>query len=101
MIKHEFLVTINVPPGIEGAIVDCLLVLESERGFSSFPVSSHQHKNHGLSKSEQVTGRQREIRFEIYVPEQALSDLLAQLRQEFSGLGIHYWVSPVIENGII
>jgi hypothetical protein len=83
-------------------VVDCLLVLESERGFSSFPVSSHQHKNHGLlSKSEQVTGRQKEIRFQIYVPEQALSELLAQLRQEFSGLGIQYWVLPVLENGII
>jgi len=97
-----YLVTINVPPGIEGAIVDCLLVLESERSFSSFPVSSHHHKNHGLlSKSEQVTGRQKEIRFQVYVPEHALSELLEQLRQEFTGLGIQYWVLPVIENGII
>jgi len=54
-----------------------------------------------LSKSEQVTGRQKEIRFQVYVPEHALSELLEQLRQEFTGLGIQYWVLPVIENGII
>ncbi|NOT13296.1 MAG: DUF3240 family protein [Methylococcaceae bacterium] len=101
MNNTQFLVTINVPPMIEGAVVDCLLVLESEKGFSSFPVSAHQHKNQGLSKSEQVTGRQREIRFQIYVPDQALPELLSQLRQDFSGLGIQYWVTPVIENGII
>jgi hypothetical protein len=101
MSDKEYLVTINVPPSIEGAVVDCLLMLESERGFSSFPVSSHHHKNKGLSHSEQVTGRQKEIRFQIYVSEMALPEFLAQLRQEFSGLGIQYWVVPVIENGII
>lgn len=101
MNTKEYLVTINVPPGIEGAIVDCLLMLESERGFSSFPVSSHHHKNKGLSLSEQVTGRQKEIRFQIYVPEQALPELLSQLRQDFSGLGMQYWVLPVVEHGIL
>ena len=102
MNNELYLVTINVPPTIEGSVVDSLLVLESERSFSSFLVSSHHHKNHGLlSKSEQVTGRQREIRFQIYVPKDKLSELLEQLRQEFSGLGIQYWVLPVIENGII
>jgi Protein of unknown function (DUF3240) len=99
--NDEYLLTINVPPSIEGALVDCLLVLESERGFSSFPVSSHHHKNHGISKNEQVTGRQREIRFQVYVPKQALAEVLAQLRKDFSGLGLHYWISPVLENGII
>lgn len=101
MNSQEYLVTINVPPGLEELVVDCLLMLESEHGFSSLPVSAHDHRNEGLSLAEQVTGRQRKIRFQMYVPEQGLSVLLAQLRQEFSGSGIHYWVLPVIENGII
>jgi len=101
MNSKEYLVTVNVSPAIEGAFVDCLLELESERGFSSFLVSSHHHLNKGLSKSEQVTGRQKEIRFQIYIPDQALPDLLAKIRQDFSGLGIQYWVTPVLENGII
>jgi hypothetical protein len=97
----EYLVTINVPPTLEEAVVDCLLILESAQGFSSFPVSSHDHKNEGLSLGEQVTGRQRKVRFQMYVPEQSLTKLLEQLRTEFSGSGINYWVMPVIENGVI
>ncbi|MGZ4969401.1 MAG: DUF3240 family protein [Methylobacter sp.] len=97
----EYLVTLNVPSALEEAIVDCLLTLESEHGFSSFPVSSHDHKNEGLSLAEQVTGRQKKIRFQMYVPEHGLAVLLEQLRNEFSGSGIKYWVLPVVENGVI
>ncbi len=101
MNSKEFLVTLNVPVSLEEAIVDCLLILESEYGFSSFPVNSHDHKNKGLSLAEQVSGRQKKIRFQMYVSEQGLPVLLAQLRSEFSGAGIKYWVLPVIENGFI
>lgn len=99
MSNQEYLVTLNAPQNIEGAIVDCLLMLESEHGFSSFPVNAHHHKNAGLTLKEQVTGRQREIRFQIYVPDDGLEQLLMQLKQEFSGSGIHYWIIPVIKNG--
>ncbi len=98
---NEYLVTLNVPPSLEEAVVDCLLMVESEHGFSSFPVSSHDHRKEGLSQAEQVTGRQRKVRIQMYVPEHELADLLAQLREEFSGAGINYWVLPVIENGVI
>jgi hypothetical protein len=98
---QEYLITLNVPPGIEDSIVDRLLLLESERGFSSFPVNAHHHQNKGLSLLEQVSGRQKEIRFQIYVPVYDLADLLAQLRQEFAGTNIHYWVLPIIESGVI
>jgi len=101
MSSQEYLVTLNVPPGLEEVIVDCLLMLESEHGFSSFPVSAHDHRNEGLSLAEQVSGRQKKIRFQMYVPEQGLSMLLTQLREDFSGSGIHYWVLPIIENGVI
>lgn len=97
----EYLVTLNVPPSLEEAVVDCLLMLESEHGFSSFPVNSHDHRNEGLSLAEQVTGRQKKVRFQMYVPEDGLAQLLDQLRAEFSDSGIQYWVLPVIENGVI
>jgi len=97
----EYLVTLNIPPSLEEMMVDSLLLLETEHGFSSFPVNAHHHENLGLSLAEQVTGRQRRIRFQMYVPVQKLPELLEQLRQEFSGSGIQYWVLPVIENGVI
>ena len=101
MNSKQYLVTLNVPVSLEEAVVDCLLMVESEHGFSSFPVSSHDHKNEGLSLAEQVSGRQKRIRFQMYVPQQGLPTLLEQLRADFSGSGIKYWVLPVIENGVI
>jgi hypothetical protein len=101
MSNKEFLVTLNVPTGLEEAIVDCLLTFESEHGFSSFPVYAHDHRNEGLSLAEQVSGRQKRLRFQMYVEEAVLAALLAQLREEFSGAGIRYWVMPVIDNGLI
>ena len=101
MNSKEYLVTLNVPVSLEEAVVDCLLMAESEHGFISFPVNSHDHKNEGLSLAEQVTGRQKKVRFQMYVPEDGLAQLLEQLRGEFSGSGINYWVLPVIENGVI
>lgn len=101
MNTKEYLVTLGVPPSLEEAVVDCLLTFESEHGFSSFPVNSHDHRNEGLSLAEQVSGRQEKIRFQTFVPADGLAQLLAQLRTEFSGAGIRYWVLPVIENGVI
>jgi hypothetical protein len=101
MNSKEYLVTLNAPTSLEEAIVDCLLTFESEHGFSSFPVYAHDHRNEGLSLAEQVSGRQKRLRFQMYVEEAVLSALLEQLRQEFSGAGIRYWVLPVVDNGII
>ncbi len=101
MDNEEFLITLNVPPSLEEAIVDCLLTFEAEHGFSSFPVSAHDHKNEGLSLAEQVTGRQRKIRFQMYVAKMDLAALVSRLKADFSGSGIHYWVLPVIEKGTI
>jgi hypothetical protein len=99
--SKEYLVTLNVPTSLEEAIVDCLLTFESKHGFSSFPVYAHDHRNEGLSLAEQVSGRQKRLRFQMYVEEAVLSALLEQLRQDFSGAGIRYWVLPVVDNGII
>ncbi len=101
MSDQEFLVTLNVPPALEEAMVDCLLTFESEHGFSSLEVNAHDHRNEGLSLAEQVTGRQKKIRFQMYIEQKALPLLLERLKSEFSGAGIHYWVLPVIKNGFL
>jgi hypothetical protein len=101
MNSQEFLVTLNVPISLEEAIVDCLLTFESAHGFSSFPVYAHDHRNEGLSLAEQVFGRQKRIRFQMYVEETVLAALLVRLRAEFSGSGIRYWVMPVLDHGLI
>ncbi|PKM12782.1 MAG: DUF3240 domain-containing protein [Gammaproteobacteria bacterium HGW-Gammaproteobacteria-3] len=98
---QEFQITLNVPPSIEEAVVDCLLTIEAEHGFSSLPVSSHDHRNEGLSLAEQVTGRQKQIRFQMYLASSDLNDLLTVLKAQFTGSGIIYRVVPVLDSGII
>jgi len=96
---HELvLVTINVSTSLEEAMVDCLLTFESAQGFSSFPVNAHDHRNQGLSIAEQVSGRQRKMRFQMFIDKQNLPALLEKLEGDFSGTGLHYWVMPVLEH---
>jgi len=101
MSGQEYLVTINVPPLLEEAVVDCLLAIEAADGFSSLVVSAHGSEHETLSLAEQVAGRKKQIRFQMYVPELQVEVLIDRLRQDFSGGGIHYWVMPVLESGAI
>lgn len=98
--NKEYLVTLSVPPALEGMIVDSLLMMEFERGFSGFTVYAHHHENKGLSLAEQVTGRQKRICFQMYVNGTNLALLLANLRENFSGTNIQYWITPVLESGV-
>ena len=96
--NKDRLVIINAPSSLEEMLVDCLLTLESEHGFSSFPVNAHHHENLGLSLAEQVSGRQRQICFQIHIDEDGAKLLLEQLKAEFSGAGLQYWVVPMLES---
>ncbi len=101
MNTQEYLVTLNVPPSLEEVVVDCLLTFEAEAGFSSFPVNAHDHRNEGLTIAEQVSGRQKKIRFQMYVPESRVDAFISKLKAELSGTDIHYWVLPIIAKGVI
>jgi hypothetical protein len=101
MLDNHYLLTLNAPTSLEEAIVDCLLTFESEHGFSSFPVYAHDHRNQGMSLTEQVSGRQKRLRFQMYIEDPELQSLLSKLRSEFPGSGIRYWVLPVTDNGVI
>ncbi len=95
---NDCLIILNTPSSLEEAVVDCLLTLEAEHGFTSFPVNIHHHENKGLSLAEQVSGRQKQVCFQIHVDEEGAKLLLAKLRQEFSGAGIQYWRVPMLES---
>jgi Protein of unknown function (DUF3240) len=96
--NKDCLVILNAPSSLEEAVVDSLLTLESEHGFSSFPVNVHHHENKGLSLAEQVSGRQKQICFQIHIDEDGAKILLKQFKEEFSGAGIQYWVVPMLES---
>ena len=95
------LVILNAPSALEEAVVDCLLMLESEHGFTSFPVNVHHHENKGLSLAEQVSGRQKQSCFQIHIDEAGAGLLLKRLKEEFAGAGIQCWVVPMLESSEI
>ena len=95
------LLVLYAPRALEDAIVDLLLSLETDQGFSSFPVSRHHHHGQGLSLAEQVSGRQQQICFQIQTCEQALDLLIQQIREEFAGARIVYQILPLWASGSI
>lgn len=98
---ERHLLTLIAPPSLEETLVDWLLQVESQFGFSSFCIAGHSSRHEGLSLAEQVSGREKQVRFEMYLPEPELATLLEQLRHQFSGVGLHYWVTPLKDCGHI
>lgn len=97
----DYLINLTVSPAIEEVLIDWLLKSETHAGFTSFKVNGHSSSEEGLSLSEQVAGMKKQIRFQIHLPEAGLNPFISQLKTDFKGVGIHYWVSPVIESGRI
>jgi hypothetical protein len=94
-----FLVTLIAPPALEETLVDWLLNYESRYGFSTYPLSGHSSRLEGLTLAEQVSGRKGQIGFQIHLPETEWPGLIECLRRNFSGAGVHYWVSPLVDHG--
>jgi hypothetical protein len=95
------LVTLSASPALEEALVDWLMSQEAVHGFSSFPLSDQASRSDGLSLAEQVRGVRKRIGFQVCVKETELAAFLEQLRQDFKGSGIRFWVLPVVDAGQI
>lgn len=95
----DCLLNLIAPTQVEDALAEWLLEREDIPGFSSFPVSGHGSSEHSMTLAEQVAGRSRRVMFLIQLPDEALTEVLAGLRSQFAGSGLHYWVLPVAEAG--
>jgi len=93
------LLTLIAPVGLEEPLVDWLLEHASDRGFCSGPINGHSASHEALTVSEQVAGRQRQVRFELYAPEDELDFILQRLHADFAGANIHYWVIALRGSG--
>lgn len=95
------LVILTAPTALEELLTDCLLAMESECGFTSFPANVHHYKSPGLSVSEQVTGRQKQFCIQIHIDETGAHHLYHLLKQEFSGAGIQVCTLPIVDSVVI
>lgn len=98
---EQCLLVIIATPAVEQSLVDWLLAREDVSGFSSAPVSGHGTAHEKLSMSEQVEGRQSQLMFYTQLPLQTARAVVACLREDFHGAGLHYWIIPSIEGGPI
>jgi lipid-binding SYLF domain-containing protein len=101
MSHDDYLLTLHISPSLEEAVVDCLLTLDNPQGFSFYPINAQNQNTEGLSIDEQVSGRRRKISFQMYADKKNIAVVLNQLKADFSGSGMQYWVSPVVERGEI
>ncbi len=95
------LITLTVSPSLEESLVDWLLQFTDHSGFTSHKANGHSSRVEGLDLAEQVAGRKNQIRFQLHIPGEDLPRFMDTLRKDFSGAGIHYWVSPLIDTGHI
>ena len=94
------LLTIIAPPTMEEELIDWLLIQDNITGFTSQASNGHG-SGHEMSLAEQVTGRRRRITFWVELEKKLAESTLAELKQTFSGSGLHYWLLPLAESGSI
>jgi hypothetical protein len=85
------LLVLNVAPDLEEELVDCLLELPEVNGFSTYQIHGHGYGGQ-MSVAEQVRGRRKRLRVEMIVEVDAVSRILAQVK-EVGATGL-YWQQP-------
>ncbi|MFO1417817.1 MAG: DUF3240 family protein [Methylotetracoccus sp.] len=99
MAESLYLLSLMAPPELEESLIDWLLGVEGCQGFSSYPANGHSNRPQTLSLAEQVSGRRRQVRFEICLDRTLIERMVGELRDTFAGAGIRYWVVPVDASG--
>ena len=97
--ENRVLISIVVVPTIEDMVVDWLLEQEHIPGFTSLAVDGHGSSTRSMSIGEQVAGRKKQVMFQFYLPESQMEAVVEGLNGAFSGTGLHYWVTPVMNCG--
>jgi len=97
--NEHCLLSLVAAPAIEDALVDWLLAQSALSGFTSAPVSGHGSSPHSMSLAEQVAGRRRQVLFQCHLSREQAVEIIAGLRAEFAGSGLHYWLVPIIDAG--
>ncbi len=95
----EFCLNLLCPLAVEEKLLDLLLMSSSVEVFTSAPTAAHGLVSGRLSQTEQVLGRMQVIQVQVVLSEEDKDALLKTIRQQFTGVGLRYWVMPVIESG--
>ena len=91
--------TLLCSPALEEKVLDMLLMSPYPTLFTSTATAAHGLANGELSQTEQVLGRAFATQVQVIFDESHRAALLDEIRQEFAGTRLHYWIVPVIEAG--
>ena len=94
----EYLLRLNIPPGLEEDLVDLLLSDPEIRGYQSYPIRGHGSVG-SMTLAEQVAGRRDRIQFEVVLDADLLEQTLQKLKEAFPTPDVVYWVLPVLQSG--
>lgn len=95
----ELCLTVLCPPAVEEKLLDLLLMSPHAAVFTSAPTAAHGLEHGNLSQTEQVLGRAHATQIQVVFPAADKTALLEQIRQEFAGAGLRYWLTTVVEAG--
>lgn len=93
--------TLLCSPEIEENVLDTLLMSPYASIFTSAPTAAHGLAFAKLNATEHVLGRASAVQIQLIFPDSHQTQLLAQLKQQFAGAGLRYWLYPVAEAGEI
>ncbi|RKZ47954.1 MAG: DUF3240 domain-containing protein [Gammaproteobacteria bacterium] len=96
---NQSLLTLICPPSLERPISTWLLEHEKISGFTTKQAYGHGSKPDTLDLIEQVEGRKKQIVFQIHVTSEIAEVIINDLKKDFKGTDIHYWLVPVIAAG--
>lgn len=95
----ELCLNILCPLAVEEKLLDLLLMSPNADVFTSAPTAAHGLAFGPLSQSEQVLGRMLAAQIQVVLSEADKEALLKIIQQQFAGVGLRYWLTPVIESG--
>lgn len=97
----DLCLTLVCPPFAEENLLDLLLLSPNVTFFTSTVTASHGMSHENMDQTEQVLGRSHATEIQVILSVANKGPLLDSLRQQFSGIGLRYWLSAVTEAGEI
>jgi len=93
--NQRMLALLTIPPALEEVLIDVLLAHEATSAFTSVVAHGHGTDHDQLSLAEQVSGRRRQVQFQIELAESDAQGLLTALFDAIPGGDFHCCFLPL------
>lgn len=97
----DLCLTLLCPNTLEEKLLDALLMSPEIAVFTSAKTAAHGLATDRLTAAEQVLGRALMVQVQVLLTHENRDAVLAAIRQQVAGTGLHYWITPIIEAGEI